>query len=41
MEVQGLTSELYTLRCEKANAELRETEARRQLAAQISRVWYT
>ena len=39
LEVRSLTSELYSLRCEKANAELREAEARREVAALISRVW--
>lgn len=40
LEVRTLTSELYTLRCEKANAELREAEARREVAAQINRVCF-
>lgn len=39
LEVRSLTSELYSLRCEKANAELREAEASRKVAALISRVW--
>lgn len=38
LEVRNLTSELYSLRCEKASAELREAEARREVAALISRV---
>ena len=40
LTVRTLTSELYTLRCEKANAELREAEARREVAAQIHRVCF-
>ena len=32
VELQGLKTEVYSLRREKANAELREAEARRELA---------
>jgi len=32
VELRGLKSEVYSLRRDKANAELREAEARRQLA---------
>lgn len=35
--LQGLKTEVYSLRREKANAELREAEARRELADQISK----
>lgn len=38
LEVRNLTSEVYSLRCEKANAELREAEARREVASLISQV---
>ncbi len=32
VELRGLKSEVYSLRRDKANAELREAEARRELA---------
>lgn len=37
VELQGLKTEVYSLRREKANAELREAEARRELADQTSK----
>ena len=38
VELRGLKSEVYSLRRDKANAELREAEARRELADLTSRV---
>ena len=37
VELQGLKTEVYSLRRGKANAELREAEARRELADQTSK----
>lgn len=37
VELQGLKTEVYSLRREKANAELREAEARKELADQTSK----
>ena len=37
VELQGLKTEVYSLRREKASAELREAEARRELADQTSK----
>ena len=38
IELQGLKTETYSLRRDKANAELREAEAKRELADLISQV---
>ena len=38
VELRGLKMELYSLRRDKANAELREAESRRELADLLSRV---
>ena len=38
IELRGLKTEVYSLRRDKANAELREAEARRELADLISQV---
>lgn len=38
VELQGLKTELYSLRREKANAELRQAEACRELADLTSKV---
>ncbi len=38
VELRGLKTEVYSLRRDKANAELREAEARRGLADLVSRV---
>lgn len=41
VELQGLKTEVYTLRHEKAHAELREAEARRELAGHTSKACYS